>query len=112
MFDLFNKKMSQQAPKRKRKAATNALREIRNEQKKTSNIIPVAPMQRLVTEVAGNFKHNGELRFKGDAYKALHVAAEEHLIDTFRRANQCAIHNNRETVQPKDMQLAVTLSTV
>ena len=104
--------MSQQAPKRKRKAATNALREIRNEQKKTSNIIPVAPMQRLVTELAGNFKHQGDLRFKGDAYKALHVAAEQHLIDTFKRANRCAIHNNRETVQPKDMQLAVELSTV
>ena len=57
--------------KRKRKAATNAIREIRAEQKQTNLIIPVAPMNRLVTEIAQNYKL--DLRFKNDAYRALHV---------------------------------------
>ena len=70
--------------KRKRKAATNALREIRAEQT--------------------------DLRFKSDAYRAMHTAAEEFLIETFQRANKCAIHDLRETVQPKDIRLARELA--
>tara|TARA_A100001015_G_C14925254_1_gene686069 strand:+ start:690 stop:1013 length:324 start_codon:yes stop_codon:yes gene_type:complete len=92
---------------RKRRAATNAIREIRSEQKNTNLIVPVAPMNRLIAEIAANYKMN--LRFKGEAYRALHSAAEEHLVDTFQRANLCAIHDNRETVQPKDVQLAKEL---
>lgn len=95
--------------KRKRKAATNALREIRNEQKRTSLIIPVAPFNRVVAETAQNCKRG--LRFKSAAYKALHSAAEEYLIDMFQKANRCAIHDNRETVQTKDLQLASELAS-
>ena len=94
--------------KRKRKAATNALREIRAEQKQTNLIIPIAPMNRLVAEIAQN--HKTDLRFKSDAYRALHTAAEEFLIETFQRANKCAIHDLRETVQPKDILLARELA--
>ena len=68
--------------KRKRKAATNALREIRAEQRQTNLIIPIAPMNRLVAEIAQN--HKTDLRFKSDAYRALHTAAEEFLIETFQ----------------------------
>lgn len=95
--------------KRKRKAATNALREIRNEQKRTSLIIPIAPFNRVVSETAQDFKT--DLRFKSSAYQALHTATEEYLIDVFQRANRCAIHDNRETVQPKDLKLARDLSS-
>lgn len=94
--------------KRKRKAATNAIREIRTEQRQTNLIIPVAPMNRLVTEIAQNYK--SDLRFKNEAYRALHTAVEEYLIDTFNKANRCAIHDSRETVQPQDIQLARFLS--
>tara|TARA_B100000674_G_scaffold84548_2_gene58683 strand:- start:1390 stop:1713 length:324 start_codon:yes stop_codon:yes gene_type:complete len=92
---------------RKRKAATNAIREIKSEQKNTSLIVPVAPMNRLISQIANTFK--SDLRFKGEAYRALHSAVEEHIVDTFQRANLCAIHDNRETVQPKDVQLAQQL---
>ena len=95
-------------PRRKRKAATNAIREIRTEQRQTNLIIPVAPMNRLVTEIAQNYKT--DLRFKNEAYRALHTAVEEHLIETFNKANRCAIHDSRETVQPQDIQLARFLS--
>tara|TARA_B100000676_G_C18066753_1_gene841471 strand:- start:736 stop:1059 length:324 start_codon:yes stop_codon:yes gene_type:complete len=94
---------------RKRRAATNAIREIKSEQKNTNLIVPVAPMNRLISEIASKYKT--DLRFKGEAYRALHAAAEEHLVDTFQRANLCAIHDNRETVQPRDVQLAKELMT-
>jgi histone H3/H4 len=96
--------------KRKRRAATNAIREIRQEQKRTNHIIPVAPFNRLVQEIAQ--KHAVGLRFKGRAYDAFHVAAEDFLIKTFNDANNCAIHSHRETVQPKDLKLARSFQEV
>mgnify|MGYP001195185223 CR=1 FL=1 len=90
--------------KRKRKAATNAIREIKKEQKSTSTIIPTAPFQRLVQEISQDYKT--DLRIKSEAYKALQDAAEAHLIDLFSRSNKCAIHENRETIQTKDLRLA------
>lgn len=95
--------------KRKRKASTNAIREIRQEQKKTNMIIPVAPFNRLVSDIAHTYRSS--YRFKGSAYTALHVAAEEFLVDMFQNANKCAIHDNRETVQSKDLILAHELRT-
>lgn len=94
--------------KRKRKAATNAIREIRKEQKSTSNIIPTAPFQRLVQEVSQGYKSN--LRIKSEAYAALQAACEDHIIELFRKSNQCAIHEKRETIQPKDMLLALKMN--
>ena len=93
---------------RKRKASTNALREIRSEQKRTTLIVPVAPMCRLTNEISRQFTPN--LRFKAAAHRALHVATETFMIDLFQKANRAAIHDNRETVQVKDIQLAVELS--
>ena len=68
------------------------------------NIIPVAPFQRLVQEITKD--HGGELRIKNEAYQALQTASEDFLVDIFRRSNRCAIHENRETIQPKDLILA------
>jgi len=91
--------------RRKRRAATNALREIKREQKRTNHIIPIAPFNRLVQELAADFT-NGDLRFKANAYEAFHTAAEDYLIKLFGDANEMAIHARRETVQPKDLRLA------
>lgn len=96
--------VKQEKKKRKRRAATNALREIRSEQKKTTHIIPVAPFNRCIQEISRNYKTG--LRFKNEAYDAFHVAAESYLIKLFSEANTAAIHSRRETVQPKDLQLA------
>ena len=93
--------------RRKRKAATNALREIRREQKRTQHIIPVAPFNRLVQELSTNYKLG--LRFKSQAYAAFHTAAEDHLIKVFTDANKIAIHSHIETVQPKDIRIAVEM---
>ena len=95
---------TQQKKQRKRKAATNAIREIRREQSNTSKIIPVAPFNRLTQSISQQFKT--DVRFKGEAYEALHIGAESYLVEVFQDANKAAIHSGRETVQVKDMQLA------
>ncbi|XP_059793862.1 histone H3-like [Balaenoptera ricei] len=64
---------------------TVALREIRRYQKSTELLIRKLPFQRLVREIAQDFKT--DLRFQSSA-------------DT----NLCAIHAKRVTIMPKDIQ--------
>ena len=90
-------------PKRFR-PGTVALREIRRYQKSTELLIRKLPFNRLVREVAQDFKT--DLRFQSAAIKALQEAAEAYLVTLFEDTNLCAIHAKRVTISPKDMQLA------
>ena len=83
---------------------TVALREIRRYQKSTDLLIRKLPFQRLVREVAQDFKAN--LRFQSHAIMALQEASEAYLTALFEDANLCAIHARRVTIMPKDIQLA------
>ena len=84
---------------------TVALREIRRYQKNTDLLLKKAPFQRLVREVAQDFK-TGDLRFQSSAVMALQEASEAYLVGIFEDTNLCAIHARRVTIMPKDMQLA------
>ncbi|CAM9209735.1 unnamed protein product [Phaeothamnion confervicola] len=83
---------------------TVALREIRRYQKSTELLIRKLPFQRLVREIAQDFK--SDLRFQGSAVLALQEAAEAYLVGLFEDTNLCAIHAKRVTIMPKDIQLA------
>ena len=83
---------------------TVALREIRRYQKSTELLIRKLPFQRLVREIAQDFK--GDLRFQGSAVLALQEASEAYLVGLFEDTNLCAIHAKRVTIMPKDLQLA------
>lgn len=83
---------------------TVALREIRKYQKSTDLLIRKLPFQRLVREIAQDFK--SDLRFQSSAILALQEAAESYLVSLFEDTNLCAIHAKRCTIQVKDMQLA------
>jgi len=83
---------------------TVALREIRKYQKSTDLLIRKAPFQRLVREIAQDFKT--DLRFQSTAVLALQEAAEAYLVGLFEDTNLCAIHAKRVTIMPKDIQLA------
>ena len=83
---------------------TVALREIRKYQKSTELLIHKLPFQRLVREVAQDFK--SDLRFQASATLALQNASEAYLSSIFEDTNLCTIHANRVTIQPKDIQLA------
>ena len=83
---------------------TVALREIRRFQKSTELLIRKLPFQRLVREIAADFK--SDLRFQSSAVLALQEASESYLVGLFEDTNLCAIHAKRVTIMPKDMQLA------
>jgi histone H3 len=83
---------------------TVALREIRRYQKSTELLIRKLPFQRLVREIAQDFKT--DLRFQSSAIGALQEAAEAYLVSLFEDTNLAAIHAKRVTIQPKDIQLA------
>ena len=90
--------------RRRYRPGTVALREIRRYQKSTDLLIRKAPFQRLVREIAQEFKT--DLRFQSTAVLALQEAAESYLISLFEDTNLCALHAKRVTIMAKDMQLA------
>ena len=71
-------------------AGTVALCEIRRYQKSTELLIRKLPFQRLVREIAQNFKT--DLRFQLAAIMALQEASEAYLVGLFEDSNLCAIH--------------------
>ena len=83
---------------------TVALREIRKFQKSTELLIRKLPFQKLVREIADEFK--SDLHFQSQAVLALQEAAEAYLVGLFEDTNLCAIHAKRVTIMPKDMQLS------
>ncbi|KAI1712435.1 core histone h2A/H2B/H3/H4 domain-containing protein [Ditylenchus destructor] len=87
---------------------TVALREIRRYQKSTELLIRKLPFQRLVREIAQDFKT--DLRFQSSAVLALQEASEAYLVGLFEDTNLCAIHAKRVTIMPKDIQLARELA--
>ncbi|XP_029924058.1 histone H3-like [Myripristis murdjan] len=72
---------------------TVALREIRRYQKSTELLIRKLPFQRLVREIAQDFKT--DLRFQSSAVMALQEASEAYLVGLFEDTNLCAIHAKR-----------------
>merc|ERR1739845_186504 len=83
---------------------TVALREIRKYQKSTDLLMRKLPFQRLLREIAQDFKT--DLRFQSRAVMALQEASEAYLVGLFEDTNLCAIHAKRVTIFPKDIQLA------
>ena len=92
---------------RRFKPGTVALREIRRYQKTTDLLIRKLPFQRLVREIAQDFKT--DLRFQASAIMALQEASEAYLVGLFENANLAAIHAKRVTIMPKDLQLVRTI---
>lgn len=80
------------------------MREIRKYQKSTELLLRKLPFQRLVREIAAQFK--GDLRFQSTAILALQEASEAYLVSLFEDTNLCAIHAKRVTIMPKDIALA------
>ena len=86
------------------RAGTAALRDIRHFQKSTALLIRKLPFQRLVREIAHDFKT--DLWFQSAAILCLQEAAEAYLVGLFEDTNLCAIHARRVTIMSKDIQLA------
>lgn len=93
---------------RRYRPGTVALREIRKYQsgqkEGTRLLIRKLPFQRLVREIATNFK--SDLRFQSSAIEALQEASEAYLVSLFEDTLLCSIHAKRVTIMVQDMQLA------
>ncbi|XP_035725914.1 histone H3-like [Vespa mandarinia] len=83
---------------------TVALREIRRYQKSTELLIRKLPFQRLVREIAQDFKT--DLRFQSSAIIAFQETSEAYLVELFEDTNLCTIHAKRVTIMPTNIQLA------
>ena len=83
---------------------TVALREIRRYQRSTDLLIRWLPFQRLVQEIAQDFKT--DLQFAVQTMAALQEATEAYLVGLFEDSNLCTIHAKQVTIMPKDIQLA------
>ena len=92
---------------RRFRPGTVALREIRKYQKSTDLLVRKLPFQRLVREVAQDFKP--DLRFQGAAIMALQHAAEAYMVEVFENANLAAIHAKRVTILPVDVQFGLRI---
>ena len=85
------------------KPGTVALREIRRYQKSTELLIRKLPFQRLVREIAQDFK--SDLRFQSSAIGALQESVESYLVSLFEDTNLCAIHAKRVTIQSVSLDI-------
>ncbi|XP_047324190.1 histone H3-like centromeric protein HTR12 [Impatiens glandulifera] len=91
--------------KRRLRPGVGALREIRQLQKSTKLLIPVAPFVRTVKEIS-NFFAPDITRWTAEALLAIQEASEDYLIRLFEEAMLCAIHGKRVTLMKKDWELA------
>ena len=78
---------------------TVALREIRRYQKTMELLIRKLPFNRLVREIAQDFKT--DLQFQAAAIRALQEVAEAYLVGLFDDTNLCTIHAKRVTIMPR-----------
>ena len=87
---------------------TVALREIRKYQNSGELLIPKLNFQRLVREIVQDECRNRDIdmkRIQSTALLALQEASEHYLVDLFKNSQIAAIHGNRVTVLPSDIQL-------
>lgn len=91
------------------KPGTVALRDIRKYQKSTELLIRKLPVNRLIREITYGIAEERVTRFTRPAIDALQHQTEMDVVHLFEDSNMLAIHANRSTVLPKDMQLVEKL---
>lgn len=85
------------------------MREIRRYQKSTELLIKKLPFQRLVREISRTM--GTIFRFQVTSMLALQEATEAYIVSIFEDVNLCAIHAKRQTINAKDLRLAMRIRT-
>ena len=84
---------------------TVALRDIRHQQKHSDEFaFPKANFERLVREIGQDYGE--DLRYNRKFKELFQLVVETYLIELMSCSNLCALHIKRQTVLPKDIQLA------
>lgn len=82
------------------KKKRNPLKEIHAYQRSTDLLIAKFSFQRLVKEIAPDFK------FESTAMMVLQEATEAHLVSIFESSNLYSIHAGRKTVTVRDLRFS------
>lgn len=86
---------------------TVALREIRKYQKTTENLVPKTAVLRLVREIISEVDHEGKgYHLTKGVKQLLHDLFEDEGVKQFQITQLAALHADRVTIEPKDMQHA------
>jgi histone H3 len=100
--DIIEEHVEKERKKRRFHPGTVALREIRKYTGTVDLLIRKLPFQRLVREVAQDFK--ADLRFQKDAILVLQEASENYLVENFQAANLFARTAKRVGVKDTDLK--------
>lgn len=96
-----------QKKKRSRHGALSQLRKYRSDairlSKQTTSLMPKLPFDRVVREVAQNFK--SDVRFTKDAMQAVQEITEAWFTTVFDDTVKLAIHAGRQTIMPGDLKM-------
>ena len=92
-----------------------ALREIRQYQRSTENLIKWTPFQKLIREISQEYRKcpdgpgtpSVQVRFQSTAITALQEATENYIVRLFEDVNLLAIHARQVTIMPRDIRLAL-----
>lgn len=88
--------------RRKRKPGTVAKREIMKLTRSTNPLLPRAPFNRLVRELANNV--HKDIRWSDMAMKAIQDAAESYITESLQRANTARSFAGHKTLSVRDLQ--------
>lgn len=88
---------------------TVALRQIRKFQRGSELLIGKLPHQRLVREIAQEYK--SDVRFQATAIMCLQDACEDYLVRRMRKGLMLALHRGRQTLLCKDVAMVKQLET-
>jgi histone H3/H4 len=113
LYPLFQKgyKGLIKIKKKRVKAGTKALKEIKQLQKSTDLIIPKASFRRLLKELVRD-RHNNknnDMNITDATANALQESAEAYLVEVLSGANDMCIHSNRKTISKEDMRSYIEL---
>jgi histone H3/H4 len=94
--------------KRRYRSGTRALREVRKAQKGDNKGFDVAPLKKLIRQIAKESSPSGktDVRFGKQAILALKQAGEDYVTYFMKMAQVCTIQGQRQTVKQKDCKLA------
>lgn len=91
------------------RSGTVAKREIRKLSRTTHLLFPRRPFQRLVREIAQDYK---DIRFTGASMQAIQEAAEIFVTETFHKADMARKHAKRHTLHMEDVRFSRFMTQV
>jgi histone H3/H4 len=102
------KEQSEKATHHRFKPGTVSLREIRYQQKHSDCFaFPKVNFKRLAREIGQDYEPN--LRYSRKFMELFQLVVENYIIELLQSVNLCAIHENRQTVMPKDLELVLKI---